>query len=105
MWVAKIVLETKMVSPGSSTPTLMSEYCPWQDTTTLGYEEYIAAVARRDAGVEIGRYWSDMRSYFGPFGRTRRARMFKAGKKMLVDTALQCQALGDESVQVETVSH
>jgi hypothetical protein len=60
MLVAKIVLETEMVSPGSSMPTLTAEDCPWQDTTTLRYENYMAAVAGRDAVVEIvvsGWYW------------------------------------------------
>lgn len=91
MLVVKIVLGTEMVSPGSSMPSLMAEGCFWKDTTTLRYEDYIAAVAGGDA-VEMGRCWkksrclSDMRKYFGPFGRTRRARLFKAGQKSLVLT-------------------
>ena len=95
MLVAKIVLETEMVSPGSSMPTRKAEDDPLQDTTTLEYEDYIAAVAGRDAVVEIvasGWYWKKsrclygMRSCFGPFGRTRRARLFEAGQKLLVLT-------------------
>ena len=95
MLVAKIALETETVSPGSSTPTPMTIDCRWQDTTNLEYEYYIAVVGGRGAVVETvasGLYWKksrclcDMRNCFGPFGRTRRARVSKAGHKSLVLT-------------------